>query len=112
MGTSYARSLKPAYANDFNEVMALGNKVRSILSKIVSEGTDSEELIDEVKIQMQPRLDGGLAIIGWIAHDPVVGMPDEEFDDVKEMVNQLPPPPVPGESQASSSDERNPFQRG
>lgn len=89
MGISYTRILKPKYANDFNEVISLGNKVRHILSGITHEDPDADEYINEVKIQMQPRVDGGLALIGWIGREPISGMPEEEFNPEKEIVPEI-----------------------
>jgi hypothetical protein len=112
VGTAYTRTLKPGHANDFTDIVSLGNKVRSILSGIVHDGNDLEAYVDEVQIQMQPRPDGSLAIIGWIAREPVEGIPDEQYDDEIEIVPQLPTPEeILQQEQEQIFNTTSPFQR-
>lgn len=114
MGTSYTRVLKPGHANDLNAIIALSNKVRSILSGIVHDDNDLTEHVEEVKVQMQPRPDGGLAIIGWVSRNAVEGIPDEDYDEEIEII---PPSPTADEiaefqrQQQQAIDETNPFVR-
>lgn len=111
MSISYARSLKPGHANDLNAIIEVSNQVRRIIAGIAHEDFTSTEFVEEVKIQMQPRPDGGLAIIGWIDREPVPGIPDEQFNEEIEVIPELPPPPAPDEEPAnvSKSDNVNPF---
>jgi hypothetical protein len=114
MGTSYTRVLKPGHANDFPAIIALGNKVRSILSGIVHDDNDLTEHVEEVQIQMQPRPDGGLAIIGWIGRNAVKGIPDEDYDEEVEIIPHAPTAEEIAEfqrQQQQAVDEISPFGR-
>jgi hypothetical protein len=114
MGTSYTRVLKPGHANDLNSIVALGNKVRSILSAIVHDDNDPDEHAEEVRVQMQPRPDGGLAIIGWIGRNAVKGIPDEDYDEEVEIIPHSPTAEEIAEfqrQQQQAIDETNPFVR-
>jgi hypothetical protein len=111
MGVNYARSLKPGYANELEAIIEISNQVRRVIAGIAHEDPTSEEFLKEVKIQMQPRPDGGLAIIGWINREPVPGIPDERFNEEIEIVPDLPPPPARNEQPESivKSDNVSPF---
>jgi hypothetical protein len=114
MGTVYSRIIKPGPASDFNVIMRIGNEVRRVLSGIVGLGTDSDEFVEEVRVQMQPTPDNGLAIIGWIGRDAATGIPDHNYDLEVEFI-----PPVyskeeqevidRGTGEASSASEPPPF---
>jgi hypothetical protein len=88
MGVSYVRTIKPGYANDWDSISEVVSNVRRVIAGIVHEDFTSDEFISEVKIQMQPRVDGALAVMGWIGRDAIAGIPDENFNEEIEEVPQ------------------------
>jgi hypothetical protein len=110
--TSYTRTLKPSAANDFASIVKIGEQVRRVLAGIVNEDMNDLRFIDEIKIQMQPRPDGGLAIIGWISRDPVKGIPDEQYDEEIEIIPEIiEPSEFSLPRNMVTTPESNPFKR-
>lgn len=111
MSINYARVIKPGHANDWNAIAQVSNQVRRVIAGIANSDPTSEAFMDEVKIQMQPRPDGALAVLGWIERDPVEGIPDEDYDPEIEIIpDNTRRDPQEVDSTILSND-RNPFQR-
>jgi hypothetical protein len=108
MGIAYGRKIKVGHASNPEVIIRIMGEVQRVLSGIVGLGTDSEEFIPEVKVQMQPDPEGNLAIIGWIGREAKEGSPDPNYDSDVEVI---PPVLTPEETEAMSpiGQERPPF---
>lgn len=108
MGTVYARKIKSGYASDPAIIVRIMGEVQRVLSGIVGGGVDSHEFVKEVKVQMQPDIEGGLSIIGWIGRDAKEGIPNHNYDSQVEVI-----PPILTREQAEAmfpiAEEKPPF---